>query len=660
MPAAVAQFGLYISVTRILSSLSVLASLGIVGLGVFLLNWKYRQVNRASFRFAILIAITDVILAVFQLLNTAVLPAPLPTAAGIPSGINPLESSINVLGLQPAFHAFGASESEVLNQSTRGATLFIAWGTHFATLASIFAIIAFIVQSHYELNLVNVHLDAANKLLRLNKQFERGCLVGSVGLAALFSLVPVILYLAGATSVAGPSASIVLFTDHEITLASALYWSFLGIWILFGVLFAAYALGWAIQFLLRYQSRQVTSLRQTVTEPSNVLPSPSLCSAANSFDRYRDYSYKFCIRYQARQSVLNGLLSPLSPFPLATVDFVPRRTIFRAVLSVTFYAISLAICYLPFISNDLLAYSGRSSPDLIWSSGVILCCQGLLHALAFFTSPTPYAVLASYRADVYEKQRAREQAIRHGLLLCDDIIASPRSQNLRGQLSPISSITSDHTICCQSPAYLNRKSPIPIFNSSRSLVSLESLQDSLRHHRIKDVSLTRCHSLDTGISASVASQSTMSNASIQSLPNSWSASTTRSTPVKVDSLLVRSTNINALPVAPPIGIISTTSARKPSLSNRVMEWFVLRGQQEAPAAPRTIPVLTRHSRPVFDTTIAGRLSSARHNDLALMNGLHDFVETCNVNGFGFGFTVPYRSAWETRSSYYDQTTTIIA
>ncbi|KAJ1959535.1 hypothetical protein IWQ62_004571 [Dispira parvispora] len=647
----------------IFGGISVVSSLVVLVVGCTVSRWKYRRIDKVSFRLAILISLLDLWYTVFQLISSLVIPW---RAVGGETG-HRFRHSLDLVT-----ELFGPTEYrqrlESLTQSPANlgnytvSRTIIGWALDFATLAILFALVCMVFQYLREVKQVRHFLELSAERIKASRRMERIYWIGSLGLALVLSVTPLIAHGLGANPWGSPPQVGVV----EPT-AALWYWTSFGAWVVVYIAFASVIVTLGFHHVVAYAGPPSSHIPSFSFQHSSA-DSPSLCSFTDSFERYRDYGQKLGLQ-GSRCS-----LFPSDPFSHLLLEFPNRQQVNRGIVVMMLYALTPLFFQVPTVMDACFLLWAHQSPlPLKYCVAILASLQGLVHAILFMCNPILRSVWTAYRHDVYEKRRAREQALKQGLLLSDDILETPH-------LSPLVESSS-----CSSPSrtFPNASTVLSVFPThpksweltNRSVCSDNfvlmgrtggSLLCGLDEGRKRRCSLGSLFnpSRDTSgsptlpsLSASVSASEHSTVGKSSTLGGSWPSRTPEA----------------GIKPSPPM-VQSSTTVRKSSMGNRVMEWLALRGQtlssdstlQTAVPIGQSVPNSTniRGSIPTFGRSTmtslpAGvRMSADWINSIGLTSGVQDFVSTCNLpRAQGNAAAMPYWSEWDCRSSgtAYDPT-----
>ncbi|KAJ1924587.1 hypothetical protein IWQ60_005096 [Tieghemiomyces parasiticus] len=637
----------YLVVTEVINSLSFLATLTVMVAGYVMMRRKYHQVDRTSFRLALAIAAVDNSIAFTMILWQALYGTRLDSVtAQTPFG-SALEAAATLLGLTesdtfPVPREYLGKLAAVLGQNG------LLVGLYNANLTSLLAVAFFVVQSHGELRLITRRVPGLASQLRQSKWVERSYLLAPSLIALLITIPPVVLKFSSAQAVV---PSVLPTVQGTVLTSTVLFWTFYGIWLALAVVFALYAALWAIHYIhvfRRHYRHSLSGLEEGSGLRPATLYSPSMRSLTDSLKEYRAYRHRFCLRNLQCHSITSNDSSPRSSFSTNSYELAADDSAPRSSLIVALYACSVAPLALMLWGSLLLAQQHTFSEVLSYIVGLLTSSQGLIRAVLFAYNPMVQAVWTSYRTDMYERRRAREQAQRHGLLLCDMVADSPSpiADFRRPQMS-----SRDPTLYSLSSSPAEPKSTGAAHTAARRLSPAQTMATGSRSPSLE----TSTGSVITLRGCSAIHQPTASASDKCAL----GLSTTNFTPV----LHAKAAQCNELP-APP-------SVRKPSLQQRVAEWLMLKGPASDPEAPaRKLGITPVVNRPTLLPAIVplAELPNLASRDYMLgscsprlfEDRFRDMVDSCHAYGApSYNFAPQYLTAWERRSSHFSSTASTI-
>ncbi|KAJ1653471.1 hypothetical protein IWQ61_006411 [Dispira simplex] len=651
--------------TWIFGGLSAVGSLTVLVVGCTVTHWKYRRIDKVSFRLAILISLLDLWNTVLQFISPLVIPW-----REMGGGINhtfyhSLDLVTELFGPVEYRQRLGSLTRSLvsLGSFTVGRTI-IGWALAFATLATLFVLVCMVFQYLREVKQVGHFLELSAERIKASRRMEMMYWVGSLGLALVLSVTPLVAHGLGANPWGSPPQVRVV----EPT-AALWYWTSFGAWVVVYIAFASVIVTLGFHHVVAYANPSSSHIPNFNFQHS-LGDSPSLCSITDSFERYRDYGHKFGLQ-GSRCS-----LFPSDSFSHLLLEFPNRQQVNRGIVVMMLYALTPLFFQVPAVMDACFLLWAHQSPlSLKYCVAILASLQGLVHVILFMCNPILRNVWTAYRHDVYEKRRAREQALKQGLLLSDDVLETPRlSPHVEPPSfsSPSWTFPNDNTILSVLPTH-----PKTWELTNRSVCSDDFVLMGRTGGSLLcglDDGRKRRHSLGTLFNPS---RDTYDSPTLPSLPTPVTSSD-HST-VGKSSILSGSwpsrTLKGTIKLSPPTVQLSTF-ARKSNVGNRVMEWLALRGQSPTPDATLQTAVLLGQSVPNA-TTVRGsiptfgrstmtslptgiRMSADWINSIGLASTVQDLVSTCNLPGMqGYTAAMPYWSEWDCRSSGITYEPTVI-
>ncbi|KAJ1972870.1 hypothetical protein H4R35_004436 [Dimargaris xerosporica] len=577
-----------ITIARVLNSLSIGGSLIVVGVSVLLNRWSGKLIDRVSFRLKVLLSVLAGCSAACQLLNQTAAEWALwefQTTGGANGrdGAPKVSASASRIEQGQAWDDRVTSIFEVLQTTTwaKSACVFSAWVVLLGALLMLLFTVFLIFQSHLELHATTERLDLLPKKMHQFRKNEHFYWWSGASIALGLSVLPLVTGRLGFNPLIGRAWFQAKFSHSGFGLLWL--WISYGMWVVIVGSFALYSLAWSAKFVHAYRHSATRAVNDAYTQAHTIISPPSMRDSSPSLEMYKDYAYRFCLRRSERSSVMSGSVTNVNMLS-AYYATANSAMVYRFILSLALYSLHPLVCFVLPIVHDTMQLWTLSAPPtkLAWTACVLSSCQGIWLLGVFLTDPILRKAWLAYRQDVYERQRARELAARHGMLLCNDVIQSPftdRADSFVYIQSPtMSSTPSDPTVCAPSPTHSQGKMS---WQSVGSLRSLWSAKSSATSNRWEGTGLARSHSLDTMVLAlsSLADPHGDSlpsvNLSCLSLPKEWKPST-----VLTDT----SDDKNSFGIAsprPPMDQFAqspTVKPRcKPGLSRQILEWFSTHG-----------------------------------------------------------------------------------
>ncbi|KAJ1981147.1 hypothetical protein H4R34_002183 [Dimargaris verticillata] len=601
-----------ITLARVLNSLSIGGSLAVVGASVLLNRWSGKLIDRVSFRLKVLLSALAGCFAACQLFNQ--------TAAEWALREFQATGRDGVLTTSPSTHQNEqrqlrddrvTSIFDLLQTTTvaEGVSVFSAWVVLLGALLLLLFTVFLIFQSHLELHGTTERLDMLPRKMLQYRKNERFYWWSGASIAVGLSVLPLVVGRLGFDPLSGRAWFQAQFAHSGYALLWL--WVSYGLWVVVVGSFALYSLIWSANFAHSYRHSATRAVNDAYMQAQKVLSPPSMRDSSPSFEIYKDYTYRFCLRRSERSSVMSGSFTNINMLS-AYYATANSAMVYRFIFSLALYSLYPLVCFvLPIVHDTMQLWNLTAQPTgLTWVACVLSSSQGIWLLGVFLTDPILRKAWRAYRQDVYERQRARELAARHGMLLSNDVIQSPftdRAESFVHIQSPtVSSAPSDHTVCEPSPTHSQGKLS---WQSVGSLRSLWSAKSSPSTDRLDSAGLVRSHSLDTMVLAFPSATDPhddplpSTNPSCLSLPKEWKPPTVPAN----DSDDKNSFGI--VSPQPPMNQFAQSQAVqprcKPGLSCQILEWFALRRPNRA-SGQSVDRVIALHSSPSPDgpTTLA--------------------------------------------------------